>query len=288
MATVAVLVLSEIGAATTLSTPTKQMFKQAASWMPSDWLASYIHFLGWPPIAYLVSGELLGESPTLLSALSWCRDRWRSWLAISGVLWGVCSLLPYAVHHVMSVIGIDSWVGLHWGFGPTSPPGSFLFALLQWAFDSFFILAVALGASLWSVERAGVATSLHRNWTLAKGRWVGILTAELVRDVLGFVLVGSLTVIFGVVLGLALRNHEAGELLYRIRFKFIVVVAPTVSALVGPILPIALTLFYYDQRIRHEGFDIERMMDAAGLNPLATPQPTGDEPASPAAEEAHA
>jgi hypothetical protein len=29
--------------------------------------------------------------------------------------------------------------------------------------------------------------------------------------------------------------------------------------------PIALTLFYYDQRIRLEGYDIERMMDAAGL-----------------------
>jgi hypothetical protein len=29
---------------------------------------------------------------------------------------------------------------------------------------------------------------------------------------------------------------------------------------------IAVTLFYYDQRIRYEGYDIERMMDAAGLN----------------------
>jgi hypothetical protein len=38
------------------------------------------------------------------------------------------------------------------------------------------------------------------------------------------------------------------------------------AALIGPIYPIALTLFYYDQRIRHEGYDIERMMDAAGLN----------------------
>jgi hypothetical protein len=34
----------------------------------------------------------------------------------------------------------------------------------------------------------------------------------------------------------------------------------------SPILPIALTLFYYDQRIRHEGYDIERMMETAGMN----------------------
>jgi len=38
------------------------------------------------------------------------------------------------------------------------------------------------------------------------------------------------------------------------------------STLIGPIFPIALTLFYYDQRIRQEGYDIERMMDAAGMN----------------------
>jgi len=38
-----------------------------------------------------------------------------------------------------------------------------------------------------------------------------------------------------------------------------------------------LTLFYYDQRIRKEGFDIERMMEAAGMtapHPAAAAQPT--------------
>lgn len=34
--------------------------------------------------------------------------------------------------------------------------------------------------------------------------------------------------------------------------------------------PIVLTRFYYDQRIRLEGYDIERMMEAAGLNAPAT------------------
>lgn len=29
--------------------------------------------------------------------------------------------------------------------------------------------------------------------------------------------------------------------------------------------PIVRTLFYYDQRIRQEGYDIERTMDAAGM-----------------------
>jgi hypothetical protein len=38
------------------------------------------------------------------------------------------------------------------------------------------------------------------------------------------------------------------------------------SALIGPIYSTGLTLFYYDQRIRKEGFDIDWMMQAAGLS----------------------
>ena len=40
-----------------------------------------------------------------------------------------------------------------------------------------------------------------------------------------------------------------------------------VNTLIGPIYSIGLTLFYYDQRIRKEGYDIEWMMQAAGLLP---------------------
>ncbi len=43
------------------------------------------------------------------------------------------------------------------------------------------------------------------------------------------------------------------------------------SILIIPIYPIALTLFYYDQRIRLEGYDIERMMETAGMIDLETP-----------------
>jgi hypothetical protein len=37
------------------------------------------------------------------------------------------------------------------------------------------------------------------------------------------------------------------------------------QVLIAPISAIALVLFYYDQRIRKEGFDIEWMMQQAGL-----------------------
>jgi hypothetical protein len=58
------------------------------------------------------------------------------------------------------------------------------------------------------------------------------------------------------------------------------------ATLFGPIYPIALTLFYYDQRMRREGYDIERLMDAAGLQ-APPPAPAEAAPAAdvPSAEE---
>jgi hypothetical protein len=42
-----------------------------------------------------------------------------------------------------------------------------------------------------------------------------------------------------------------------------------VHTFIGPIYATGLTLFYYDQRVRKEGFDIVWMMQAAGLSPQA-------------------
>ena len=45
------------------------------------------------------------------------------------------------------------------------------------------------------------------------------------------------------------------------------IVAFFTNTFVGPIYATGLTLFYYDQRVRKEGFDIEWMMQSAGLTP---------------------
>jgi hypothetical protein len=39
------------------------------------------------------------------------------------------------------------------------------------------------------------------------------------------------------------------------------------NTFLGPIWATGITLFYYDQRVRKEGYDIEWMMQAAGLTP---------------------
>ena len=50
------------------------------------------------------------------------------------------------------------------------------------------------------------------------------------------------------------------------------------NSFIGPMYATVLTLFYYDQRVRKEGYDIEWMMQAAGLTapaqPAELPQPS--------------
>jgi hypothetical protein len=50
------------------------------------------------------------------------------------------------------------------------------------------------------------------------------------------------------------------------------IIAFFTNTFVGPIYATGFTLFYYDQRVRKEGYDIEWMMEAAGL--AASPQGT--------------
>jgi hypothetical protein len=45
------------------------------------------------------------------------------------------------------------------------------------------------------------------------------------------------------------------------------IIAFFTNTFLGPIYAAGITLFYYDQRVRKEGYDIEWMMEAAGLTP---------------------
>jgi hypothetical protein len=56
------------------------------------------------------------------------------------------------------------------------------------------------------------------------------------------------------------------------------IIAFFTNTFLGPIYATGITLFYYDQRVRKEGYDIEWMMQAAGLT---VPPPPAAEPPAP-------
>ena len=68
------------------------------------------------------------------------------------------------------------------------------------------------------------------------------------------------------------KHHQQLPVGLRVLQQF---VAFLTNAFVGPILATGLTLFYYDQRVRKEGYDIEWMMQAAGLTVPTPAAPPG-------------
>jgi hypothetical protein len=114
--------------------------------------------------------------------------------------------------------------------------------------------------------------ALRRSWTLSReGRWRVALTFFLL-----FVLGWSVS--YGVQSGwhwLVLLIYREWPRSLRVLRAIYLPAGYALSVLLGmvlqPLYPIAVTLLYYDQRIRKEGFDIEHMMTAAGMDAAADP-----------------
>lgn len=114
------------------------------------------------------------------------------------------------------------------------------------------------------VEGLAAGAALKRSVELSKGSRGRVFVMGL--------LVGAVKVLLGTILGIPFiafafkhpgHPFPVGIMAVQQLSGFVV------NTLIGPIYATALTLFYYDQRIRKEGFDIEWMMQAAGLSPKA-------------------
>jgi len=127
------------------------------------------------------------------------------------------------------------------------------------------LLVVTLPLVIWVVVRwilstpvlfaegVGPVRALARSWQLVKGEWwrtLGILLlvvimVDLIQIVLGFFVGGVAAFLPGV---------DA-----TVRAAVSTTLAGVVAALAGPLLPITLTLLYFDMRVRKEGYDLEEL-----------------------------
>ena len=112
------------------------------------------------------------------------------------------------------------------------------------------------------VENMKARQSIRRSIALAKGSWGRIFLLALLVGVIKVGLVG-MTQVFVFV---AAFKHP-GQPLSPAAQSLSQVITFFTTSFLGPIWATGITLFYYDQRIRKEGFDIEWMMQAAGLTP---------------------
>jgi hypothetical protein len=144
------------------------------------------------------------------------------------------------------------------------------FFALAFVYGVWMTLRYSLAVPACVVEDLPATPAIKRSISLSEGSRGRILVLGLlvyaVRTVLG--------ILFGFPM-IALALKHPGQPLPLLWLIVAQIGSFVTSALIGPIYSTGLTLFYYDQRIRKEGFDIEWMMQAAGLSPqteLPAPQ----------------
>ena len=128
-------------------------------------------------------------------------------------------------------------------------------------------LAWSLFVPVTVLEKTGLRATLRRSKELTKGRRLGILGIYVLIVLLGAVIAWVIQAPILLITGLrALRDPSAmstGVHVVSVMGGFVS------SSLVGGLATIALTLIYYDQRVRKEGFDLQLMM--AALQPGSQP-----------------
>lgn len=141
----------------------------------------------------------------------------------------------------------------------------FILALIPTiAYGIVMMLRYALAVPASVVEDQTAFMAIRRSIELSKGARGRIFVLGLLVFVIELGLIGLSQVFFLVA---AFKQHgQVGPAVQALSQ----VVAFFTNTLLGPIYATGLTLFYYDQRVRKEGFDIEWMMQAAGLNPPAS------------------
>ena len=142
---------------------------------------------------------------------------------------------------------------------------TFLFALVCVVGVAYAIvmgLRYSLAIAACVVENLKARDGIRRSVELSKGARGRIFALALLVIViqLGLVLI---TQMFFIVMSFRHGQLSAGARVLQ------QVVAFVTNTFIGPMYATGLTLFYYDQRVRKEGYDIEWMMQAAGLTEAA-------------------
>jgi hypothetical protein len=232
-----------------------------------------------------VSRAYLGEKTTIREAYkSVWRQGWRyTWLLVLEglIIW----VAPLAVWIALVAItaGLATLAHLSGaGGGALIGLAAFLAVAALIAYFFWMMLRLSLAFPACVIEQIGAGAALKRSATLTTGTKGRIFLLYLLGAVLNWLLSMGITVPMSIVMAyLPGANDPKHAATAGVVMLFVIYGAAfAIQALTRPIYGIALTLFYYDQRIRQEGFDIEWMMQRAGMVALApgTLKPPEPEP----------
>lgn len=231
-------------------------------------ISGFLMLLIFPALLRIASCEVFGESTTIIASLRFALARWRSYLWLAVLLLAAVLILPEVLTFAVffGAVTLGDKLNL-FGESPSVPaivvtllpiPAGILLILWAKVCLSFSVPAAAL-------EHLTGLKALQRSWTLTRGSRRRILVAWFAIVVCYWTLsLGTRFALKWVVYFLYYEAHFhwLGQHLVS---QVALVLYGTIEAFVIPVYAIAIALLYYDQRMRKEGFDVEKMMEAAGL-----------------------
>lgn len=227
--------------------------------------------LGWAAMSEAAARHFLGGTITIRSA-------YRSAWAHRGRYLGLCLLMglmvaavPAAAFIVFAMLPGAGAARLSGGgalaAGALAGVALFLAIAGSVAFVLWMLLRVCLAFAACAVEQISPWNAIKRSALLSRGTKGRIFVLLLLGTALSWVLMMAL--VFPLMLAIEVIPQWTGRQ-HAVAFGVISTIVIyglmfAVQALVRPVYGIALSIFYFDQRIRTEGFDIEWMMREAGL-----------------------
>ena len=178
-------------------------------------------------------------------------------ISLAAIVIPVLIALPIGV----ILAGIAAGVGAA-GMGNVSAIriGSVLMVLAIFLLPLRWWLAWSLIVPVTVLEGGGLRTSMRRSKNLTHGSRGRIFLVYVLIAVLSWVVSVVFELPFFFVAGLrAFRNPNIAGPLAQVLLAAGNVVS---TSLLGPLVTIAFTLIYYDQRVRKEGFDLQLMMSS--------------------------
>jgi hypothetical protein len=254
-------------------------------WLIFFHLNAFIVLLFYPAFVKAASDSLFGEKASILGSLRFAAVCWRRYLWIDflkqigqmlipeGLCVGAIFLGKYLLHR-FNLIENNVLIA----FILIAPTVVAISVMIRVGLSLAFAIPAA------ALEEIGGFKAFRRSWDLSKGGRG--------RVAVSWALVAALTGALRVTLYIIVWRVES--LLYSAaHMRFITLAFYRMSvyslgtifnAVFAPLYPIVLLLLYYDQRVRKEGYDIEQMIEAAGLTvPVA--ELAGEVAAAPAAVE---
>jgi hypothetical protein len=214
---------------------------------------------------WAVSSVYLGEAASIRPAFANAREHWfRYTMIVLRQLWA-----GFWLPIVLIAIGVSVVLARRHSSGATIIAGIIYFvAFLSLIYAVWAYIRVSLAVPAAVVESLGVRSALKRSKQL--------LVSRKIRVFLLFVFLFALYLVIGVIQAplalIALRSRGAQAFVTQALSLAISFVTGT---FVGPIGAIAVCLFYIDERVRREGFDIEWMMSKVA--PTAAIPPASEE-----------